>query len=166
VPGLLLALLLGAALAGQTAGPPQRRALLDVAPRVPAGLAAPGDRFSVALDLTPAPGIHVYAPEVTGYKPIALTVKPQPGVFVRGVTYPTAESYYYAPLKETVPVYQKPFSIVQELTLDGSPSARAALKGLKAVTVQGTLSYQACDDRICYPPRHVPVSWQVPIKES
>jgi hypothetical protein len=162
--GFIVALLAGVLLAGQQAAP--RRTLLDVVARPPAAAVAVGERFSVALDLTPEPKIHVYAPEVTGYRPIGLEVKPQPGLLVRGITYPKSESYYYAPLKETVPVYQKAFTVSQELALDGSAAGRAALKGAKTVTVQGTLRYQACDDKICYPPRQVPVSWQVSVKEK
>jgi hypothetical protein len=164
VHGLIVALLAGVLLAGQQPAP--RRVLLDVVARPPAAAVSAGERFKVALDLTPEPRIHVYAPEVTGYRPIALEVTAQPGVIVRSVTYPRSESYYYAPLKETVPVYQKPFTVTQELVLDGSPAGRAALKGVKSVSVQGTLRYQACDDKICYPPRQVPVTWQVPVRES
>jgi len=34
------------------------------------------------------------------------------------------------------------------------------------VTVQAALSYQACDDKICFPPRTIPLTWTVAIKES
>jgi peroxiredoxin len=37
-----------------------------------------GTHFSVVLDVRPAAGVHVYAPGVTGYKPIALSIQPQP----------------------------------------------------------------------------------------
>ena len=145
---------------------PGRPNLLQVASHVSAERVAVGDRFSVTLDLAPAPKMHVYAPTVVNYKPIVLTVRPQPGLIVRSVSYPPAEKYFYAPLKETVDVYQKPFQVVQELALDGSPAGRAALKGVSTITVQGTLNYQACDDKICYPPRTVPMTWTVAIKES
>ena len=160
----LVALLVSLLLLGQAAGP--RRPLLGVVARPPAAPVAFGDRFTVSLDLTPAPGIHVYAPQVAGYRPIALQIKAQPGVIVRGAAYPPSESYYYAPLKETVPVYQKPFRVVQELTLDASAAGRATLRDATTITLAGTLSYQACDDRICYPPRQVPVTWPVVLKES
>jgi hypothetical protein len=65
-----------------------------------------------------------------------------------------------------VDVYQKPFEVKQELALDASPAGRAALKGVSMLTVQGTLRYQACDDNVCYPPRTVPLTWTVGIKES
>src|SRR5688572_20740805 len=122
--GFIIALLAGVLLAGQQPAP--RRTLLEVVARPPAVAVAAGERFTVSLDLKPEPKIHVYAPEVTGYRPIGLEVRPQPGVTLRGgVTYPKSESYYYAPLKETVPVYQKPFTVSQELVLDASPAGRA-----------------------------------------
>jgi len=164
VQGWLIALLSGLLMSAQSAAP-TRRPLVDVISRVSNERVAPGERFSIALDLTPAPKIHVYAPEVTGYRPLVLTVRPQPGLVVRGVSYPPSESYYYAPLKETVAVYQKPFRILQELALDASPAGRAALSGVSTLTMHGTLSYQACDDRICFPPRSVPMTWTITVKE-
>ena len=158
------ALVLSVLLLGQAV--PPRRPLLDVVARPPVAAVAAGQRFTVSLDLTPAPNIHVYAPGAVGYRPIGLQIKAQPGLIVRNATYPAPEAYYYAPLKETVPVFQKPFQIVQELALDGAPAGRAALKGATTLTVQATLSYQACDDRVCFPPRQVPVAWQVVMKES
>lgn len=140
--------------------------LLDIVTRVPTASVTAGQRVTVTLRLTPGAGLHVYAPGVVGYKAIALTVSPQPGVVVGKTTFPTPESYYYAPLKETVAVYQKPFVVTQEFTIDTAPASRAALKGKASVVVEGSLAYQACDDKLCYPPRKVPVSWTVPLKAS
>jgi thioredoxin:protein disulfide reductase len=145
---------------------PARPALLDVASLVSTDRVKLGDRFTVTLRLTPAARMHVYAPTVVNYKPISLKVRPQPGLIVRRISYPPAQKYFYAPLKETVDVYQQTFEVVQELALDGSRAGRAVLKGVSTVTVQATLTYQACDDKICYPPRTVPMTWTVGIKES
>ena len=160
----VVALMAAPTVAGQQR--PARPALLDVASLVSTDRVKVGERFTVRLRLTPSPRMHVYAPTVVNYKPIAFTVRPQPGLIVRRISYPPAERYFYAPLKETVDVYQKTFEVVQELALDGSPKGRAALKGVSTLTIQGTLSYQACDDKICYPPRTVPMTWTVGIKES
>ena len=146
--------------------PSARPVLLDVTSHLSAQPVKAGERFTVTLDLTPAPRMHVYAPTVVDYKPIAFAIRPQPGLVVGRVIYPIAEKYFYAPLKQTIDVYQKPFQVTQELTLDASPAGRAALKGVLSLTVQGTLSYQACDDKICFPPRTVPMTWTVAIKES
>jgi peroxiredoxin len=65
---------------------------------------APGTQFSVVLDVRPAQGVHVYAPSVTGYKPIALSVEAQPGVVTRSAQYPPSEDYHFKPLNEHVRV--------------------------------------------------------------
>ena len=62
----------------------------------------------------------MYAPSVTGYKPIALSVQPQPGLLTRGALYPPSEDYRFKPLNEHVQVYQRPFRIVQDVLIDAS----------------------------------------------
>ena len=125
--------------------------------------AAAGTHFSVVLDATPGPRIHVYAPGVTGYKPIALRIDPQPGLIVRDAQYPAPETYHFAPLDEDVLVYQKPFRVVQDVTIDAGREAQAALQGKTSLTITGTLDYQACDDKVCFNPQTVPLSWTVEI---
>ena len=122
---------------------------------------APGTRFSVVLDIRPGPRVHVYAPEVVGYKPIELVIEPRAGLVISEAHYPSSEDYFFAPLKEHVPVYQSPFRIVQDLTIDASRDSQAALKGMSSLTITGVLNYQACDDKICFSPQSVPLSWTV-----
>jgi peroxiredoxin len=125
---------------------------------------APGTQFAVVLDVRPARGVHVYAPGVTGYRPIALSVQPQPGLLIRAAHYPQSEDYYFKPLNEHVRVYQRSFRIVQDIVLDSSPQAEAALKTLKSLTINGVLSYQACDDKVCFTPQSVPLTWTVNVR--
>jgi len=124
-----------------------------------------GTQFSLVLELRPSRGVHVYAPGVTGYKPIALSVQAQPGLVMRGAQYPTSEDYYFKPLNEHVQVYQRPFRIVQDILIDPSPQAQAALKGVSSLTIKGVLNYQACDDRVCFIPQAVPLTWAVSIRQ-
>jgi hypothetical protein len=37
---------------------------------------------------------------------------------------------------------------------------------MKSMTIRGTLDYQACDDRLCYPPRSIPVSYTVRLQRD
>jgi DsbC/DsbD-like thiol-disulfide interchange protein len=126
---------------------------------------APGSRFSIVLDIHPAPGVHVYAPGVTGYKAIDLAIQPAAGLIVRDVQYPRSETYHFKPLNERVQVFQRPFRIVQDVTIDASPQGQAALKGEATVTITGVLNYQACDDRICFTPQSVPLNWTVSLRD-
>jgi hypothetical protein len=106
----------------------------------------------------------VYAPWVTGYQPIAIAVMPQPGLIVRGAQFPKSEDYFFKPLNERVPVYQRPFRLVQDLEIDPAPQAVAALAGRTDMTINATLTYQACDDLVCFNPQTVPLSWTVALK--
>jgi peroxiredoxin len=126
---------------------------------------APGTRFSVVIDVRPARGVHVYAPGVTGYRPIALSVQPQPGVLLRAAQYPQSDDYYFKPLNEHVKVYQRPFRIVQDIVVDSSPQSEAALKTRTSLTINGVLNYQACDDKVCFTPQAVPLTWTVSLRQ-
>ena len=73
------------------------------------------------------------------------------------LTYPDSEIYYFEPLDERVPVFQEPFRLLQEVVLENQPDG-------DSVTVTGTLEYQACDDKICYNPVSVPLSWTMSLR--
>jgi DsbC/DsbD-like thiol-disulfide interchange protein len=125
---------------------------------------APGTHFSLVLDITPAPNIHVYAPGVTGYKPIGLSIEPQAGLVLRESRYPLSEIYVFKPLNERVPVFQRPFRLVQDVMIDASREGQAALDGKASLTITATLNYQACDDKVCFNPQSLPLNWTVGIK--
>ena len=127
-------------------------------------IVAPGTHFSLVIDVKPAKRVHVYAPGVAGYRPIALRLESQPGVMVRATQFPSAEDFYFKPLNEHVPVYQKPFRVVQDVAIDASVEGLRALSGRDHVTIRGTLDYQACDDKVCFIPQSVPLSWTVGLK--
>lgn len=128
---------------------------------------APGNRFSLAVEVAPHKGLHVYAPgaEAQGYRVISLTIQPHPQLQVLKLQYPVSEIYNFKPLNERVRVFQKPFKLVQELLLDGTPASQAALRGKSDLTLTGTLQYQACDDKICYNPVTVPLTWKLALRD-
>jgi peroxiredoxin len=125
---------------------------------------AVGNRFSIAVDVTPKPGMHVYAPGAASYRVVTLSIAEQPAVRALPIQYPPSEIYFFAPLNERVPVYQKPFRLVREIVVEGTPQAQAALRGQTSLTITGTLEYQACDDKICFNPVALPVSWTLGVR--
>jgi peroxiredoxin len=125
---------------------------------------AAGNRFAVAVQVEPHAGVHVYAPGASGYRVIALTITPQPFVLLLPATYPKSELYFFKPLNERVPVFQKPFTLIQELVLEGTPAAQAAFKGRESLTLAGSIDYQACDDKTCFNPVSVPLQWTIGLK--
>jgi hypothetical protein len=48
--------------------------------------------------------------------------------------------------------------------LEGQPEAQAAFRGKDSLTLTGTLEYQACDDKICFNPASVPLSWTLSLR--
>jgi len=107
------------------------------------------------VDVTPNPGIHVYAPGAKDFLPIALKLDGASGVTPGGLTYPKSQTLDVEGQK--IPVFDKPFRLAQRITLDRS------LKKGERITVTGTVNYQACDDKVCFIPAKAPVSWKIAI---
>ncbi len=125
---------------------------------------ARGERFTLAVEITPRPNMHVYAPGAEGYRVITLRIEPQRFVNLLPVQHPSSEIYYFEPLDERVPVYQKSFTLMQDVVTETLREDRPAFDALGTLTLTGTLEYQACDDKVCYNPMSVPLSWTVGIK--
>ena len=113
---------------------------------------AAAGKTALVIDVTPKEKMHVYSPGQEGVIVITLTLEANPAITADKPKYPSGEKLYMPALKETQLVYGKPFKITQDIALK---------PGSKNVTVKGTLRYQACDDKICYLPKNVPVQWTV-----
>ena len=124
------------------------------------GTVAPGNRFSLVVDVTPKDAMHVYAPGDHTYRVINLRVDTPDFIRAHDVIYPSSQIYYFEPLDERVEVYEEPFRLVQEVTIPMSREiAGLAAQPDATLTIEGALEYQACDDAICYTPVELPVSW-------
>jgi hypothetical protein len=128
--------------------------------------AAPGQRFTLVLDFELLPKHHAYAPGVKGYRPLELALDPDPLFEVHETRYPPAGSYYFAPLKETVPVFEGRFRVTKDVTVT-LPGALPRLKDTPELpaTLAGTLKYQVCSDVVCYPPAALPLRWAVRVRK-
>jgi peroxiredoxin len=126
---------------------------------------APGNRFSIVAQITPHNGVHVYAPGAANYKVVELKVLPSKYIRTFKTVYPKSEIYFFKPLNERVPTYQKAFTISQDIVLDGQASTRTALAKQTSMTIGGVLTYQACDDRLCYDQVTLPLSWTIGLKQ-
>jgi DsbC/DsbD-like thiol-disulfide interchange protein len=122
----------------------------------PDATAAPGGKLSLYVDVTPKPGIHVYAPGSADYIPVSVKIDPTAEIKPGKLTYPKAETMTFG--DEKVAVFQKPFRLTQDASLDRS------VKAGSTVSVAGTVKIQACDDKVCFPPENVPVKWTVAVK--
>jgi DsbC/DsbD-like thiol-disulfide interchange protein len=151
--------------AGQALVPPGGLGGLDKAPpkhltlstsASPPNLTTPGSGVSLFLDVTPNPGIHVYAPGAKDYLPIRLTLEPLADLAIGKTIYPKSETIVFE--RERVPVFQKPFRLVEQVTI-----ARTARPGT-TMTIRGTVNYQACDDKVCFIPAAAPVTWTLTVR--
>ena len=87
-----------------------------------------------------------------------MNVGAQKATTIGKTIYPKSELLFFAPLKETVPVYQKPFRLTRELSV-----ARSVTPGTR-LTLAGAVDYQACDDKVCFIPASVPVGWTITVR--
>jgi len=127
---------------------------------------APGRPFSLVFDITPRARMHVYAPGADNYRIVGVTLEPNPLLVAQPLEYPASEIYFFEPLNERVPVYMKPFRLTQTMAIDGSRENRAEVATLDEVTITGTLEYQACDDRICFLPASLPISYTMKLEDG
>ena len=124
---------------------------------------APGSRVTLAVDITPARNVHVYAPGAE-YQVIELKLDPNPLVVTHPVQYPESEKYHFKPLNETVPVFQKPFRLTQDVTVAATREAQKTLASQTTLALSGKLEYQACDDAVCFRPATIPFTFELKVK--
>ena len=125
---------------------------------------APGKRISIAFDVTPKKLMHVYAPGKHDYQVIGVKLDEQPWLRVLPTKYPPSEIYHFKELDEKVETYGKPFTLVQDVAILATPEAQKLLAASPTVKIAGRLEYQACDDKVCYAPTRVPVSFTLAVK--
>ena len=124
----------------------------------------PGGRITLTAEVQLPPDVHVYAPAVQGYKPIALVMEPTPGMAFTPVRYPQAKVLFLPAIKERVAVFEGKFRLTQDVNVSSAAAFSSALgTDGKTVTMSGRLDYQACDSKICYLPTSVPVHWQLQV---
>jgi hypothetical protein len=164
---------MAASLAGQNAGAPSASSAapgadtphLSVTTSVSDDRVAPGTRFSLLADVTPKPTMHVYAPGQKELISVTLILDPNDAFKAHAARFPPPEKYFFAPLQETQLVFSKPFRIVQDVTIALTPAMRERARAAgAALTIKGTLRYQACDDKVCYLPRNVPLTWTTSLR--
>ena len=119
-----------------------------------------GQRISLVLEVQLPPHLHVYAPGVNSdYIPIDWSVAESPAVVVRPPVYPAAKTLRLRAIRGTAPVYQGAFRLVRDVTVARDAALKPLLDAQGQLTIEGALKYQACDDKVCYPPETVPVHW-------
>ena len=120
--------------------------------------AVPGEATKVSLKFHVLEGYHVNSnkPRSELLIPTKLKLNMPPGIGVAELRYPEGKDFSlsFSPA-ETLSVYTGDFAIQAAL----KPTAAAA----GSYHVSGELDYQACSDRACFPPKKLPVSFEVSV---
>jgi hypothetical protein len=150
-------LLLGASL-GFAQSPGSKAPSVSVAP-VDAITVTRGSAGQVTVHFRVAPGFHINSntPKSEFLIPTALKLEAPTDIAISKVTYPPGKdmSFPFAP-DEPLNVYTGDFevSLLIRPLHSVMPSKYA---------IHGNLKYQACDNAACYPPKQVPVDFQVKV---
>ena len=124
----------------------------------------PGTRITLAAEVRLPPDVHLYAPGVRGYKPLALVIEPIPQLEFKPAVYPPPKTLYLPAINERVPVFEGTFLISQDVKVNSGSEFWGSLgKDGKIFTITAKLEYQACDKTTCYVPTSVPVQWQLQV---
>jgi Disulphide bond corrector protein DsbC len=142
----------------------------DLAPKGPAVKMAPaplitavqGKAATVPLSFRVASGYHINSnkPKSEFLIPTALKVEATTDIVIGGTTYPDGQdmSFAFAP-DEKLNVYTGDFKV------DVLVRPMRSVQPGKYV-IRATLKYQACDNSACYPPKQLPVSFDVKIAKA
>ncbi|MEZ5289454.1 MAG: protein-disulfide reductase DsbD family protein [Vicinamibacterales bacterium] len=129
-----------------------------VEPVVAATAIAPGAAVDVLLKVRLPRDVHVQAHEPRDplLIPTVLSVDPTDGVTVTGITYPVPTDLTQAGRAEALAVLGPEFEIAVTLSLAASVAGD--------LSVPAVLRYQACNDRVCFPPARATATWRLHVQ--
>ncbi len=104
----------------------------------------PGNTLVFVADVELPDRMHLYAPG-SDYTAIDFRIVETEHVLMGELILPEPEILYLEPIDESVPVYHGTAKIQRDVTL--APSYQE-----ETVAVDAILTYQTCDDEICFPP--------------
>jgi hypothetical protein len=120
-----------------------------------------GGNATLRVTVTIAPGYHVQANPVLNPALIPLTLKvpAMPSISVGKPVYPPARRMRLAGSDEDLVIYDGTFVVEQPVSVGkDSPAGET--------TLEGSLRYQACDDRHCLFPRTLPVQLKLRVRPA
>jgi hypothetical protein len=128
----------------------------------PVAAAVQGKPVTVSLSFNVATGYHINSnqPKSEFLIPTALKIEPATDIVIGKTIYPDGQdtSFAFAP-DEKLNVYTGDFKV--DLIVHPLHSVQPG-----KYVVRGSLKYQACDNTACYPPKNLPVSFDVKITQA
>jgi hypothetical protein len=125
----------------------------------PSVTAKRGATVEIPLKLTIRQGYHINSntPAEDYLIPTVLSWDSNQALTAKGVTYPKGEAVKYDFSEKPLQVYSGAITLVSRFAVPGdAPLGPAALRG--------KFRYQACNDKMCFPPRTLPVSISIAVQ--
>jgi len=141
------------------AGSTARAKHVAIATTASTGIVSGGQRILLSVEIGIPKDYHLYAPGVEGYHAVDWQMDGSDLVKPHAVEFPKSRILYLQAIDEKVPVFEGTIRLLRDVTLAQSKVLGAAAGEGKQVTLSGSLKYQACSDRLCFPPETVPVKW-------
>ena len=136
----------------------QSRPKPELTPTADPARVRPGKTAKLLLKVALPEQIHIQSnkPRDEAFFPTALVLTPPPGVTVGTTTYPPAVDFKQEGQAELLAVFEKTITITATIAVDASVKPGE-------LTIPGRFDYQACDDKVCYRPIKMPVSWTLTV---
>jgi len=130
-----------------------------------------GNRLWIGLELKMPPGLHIYGPEAgRGYHGLQWRMDASSCWYQNEPAYPKPMLRHFAFEEQDLPVFEGDVRVTRELVLKpvlsaADPSLFRLFRSVcmdsgSHVKATGTVSFQACDDRQCYPPQSIALDWE------
>jgi thioredoxin:protein disulfide reductase len=156
VPRALALVIAALALNAATADAQIRRPRAEVTPVVEADGAAPDSTVRLALKVSLPEGLHTQSdrPRDPTLIPTVLSVDVPQGVTVQELVWPPSTDLKQEGQEQPLAVFERVFAIGVQLKLDANVPPGDLI-------VPARLRYQACDDKVCYPPATIDSQWTI-----
>jgi len=142
-------------------GPGKKAPSVTVAPVDPITITR-GKGGLVTLNFRVAPGYHINsnAPKSEFLIPTALKISAPTDIAITKLTYPVGKemTFPFSP-DEPLNVYTGDFAVT--MTVRPLHTVQAG-----KYAIHGDLKYQACDNAACYPPKQLPISFDVRVTKA
>ena len=138
-----------------------RQPTAELPPTIEQQVIRVGQNVALILGVELPEAIHVQSdlPRDPYVIPTLLSFTLPEGLTVEEITYPESTDFLLEDWDEPLAVFDHEFTIEVRLALasDLAPGE---------VVVPGSFLYQACDDRICFPPKTAGVEWRMDVQAA
>jgi peroxiredoxin len=127
----------------------------------------PGELVRLVVTITPDHDTHIYAKgaEKDHYIVASLTLDPSNLYTVRPTAYPKPEMMHFPESNETEPVYTGKTVLDTSVAAVVNKETLAVFAKDPVLHITGSLEYQACTSKVCFPRIKVPLAWTVQLTE-